>query len=98
MTDVLVYLQQARDDSPDYFVAGTDLAAPRQVSLPRTRSRRTTPGRAPNSSTSRASRDGPLQAALLYPADYDASRRSYPMIVYTYELLAPQIHNVPGAR
>jgi dipeptidyl aminopeptidase/acylaminoacyl peptidase len=32
-----------------------------------------------------------LQAGLLYPANHDPSRR-YPMIVYTYEILSPQIH------
>jgi dipeptidyl aminopeptidase/acylaminoacyl peptidase len=40
-----------------------------------------------------------LQAVLLYPAGYDATR-TYPMIVYTYERLSDNVHNyvVPSER
>jgi dipeptidyl aminopeptidase/acylaminoacyl peptidase len=40
-----------------------------------------------------------LQAALLYPANYDPARR-YPMIVYTYEIVSTQLHGfqVPSER
>ncbi len=96
--DVFVFSAEARDDSPDYFIAGPDLAGARQVTetnpfladYPWTRSElfefESLAGRR-------------LQAGLLYPANYDGSR-CYPMIVYTYEILTPSIHSfeVPDER
>jgi dipeptidyl aminopeptidase/acylaminoacyl peptidase len=39
----------------------------------------------------------PLQALLYYPANYDPSKK-YPMIVYTYEILTPQLHSYIAPR
>ena len=89
-TEVYLYQAEARNDAPDLFVAGPDLASPRQVTA-------TNPFMADYAWTRAelvafTSETGrPLQAALLYPARHDPSRR-YPMIVYTYELLSPQVH------
>ena len=88
--EVYVFRTEARDDSPDYFVAGADLARPTQVT-------RTNPFQDDYAWTRselldfRSDAGVPLQAALLYPAGHDPTVR-YPMIVYTYEILAPQIH------
>mgnify|MGYP001201197086 CR=1 FL=1 len=96
--DVFAYTVRARDDSPDYFVGDAGLAGARQVS-------NTNPFQDDYAWTHAelidfTSESGrPLQAGLLYPANYDPSQR-YPMIVYTYEILAPQIHSyeVPSER
>ena len=88
--DVFVYRAEARDDSPDYFVAGPDLSAPRQVSRTNTfQDDYACPGAALFEFESESGRR--LQAALLYPANHDPDRR-YPMIVYTYEILSPLVH------
>ena len=87
---VYVYRTEARDDSPDYFVAGPDLSSARRVT-------ETNPFQDDYAWTRTELLDFeseagiPLQAGLLYPAVHDPSQR-YPMIVYTYEILAPQIH------
>ena len=88
--DVFIYRAEAHDDSPDYFVAGPDLLAPRQV----TQTNRFQDDYAWSRSAlvefeSETGRR--LQAALLYPANHDPSRR-YPMIVYTYEILSSGVH------
>ena len=97
-SDVFAYTVQARDDSPDYFVGDVGLAGARQVTNtnPFQDEYAWTHAELVNF-TSESGR--PLQAGLLYPADYDPSQR-YPMIVYTYEILAPQIHSyqVPSER
>ena len=88
---VFVYRAEARDDSPDYFVAGADLSRPIQVS-------RTNPFMADyawGKTRLVEFQNEPgrrLQSVLLYPAGYDSTRR-YPMIVYTYEMLSDQAHN-----
>ena len=87
---VLAYRAERFEDSPDYFVAGPDLADARQVT-------RTNPfqdeyawGRAElveyENEWGRR-----LQGALFYPADYEPGR-TYPMIVYHYELLSRTLH------
>jgi dipeptidyl aminopeptidase/acylaminoacyl peptidase len=96
--DVFAYVREDYDDSPDWFVAAADLEAPRQVS-------HTNPFQSDYawghtelvSYTTAAGRA--LQAILVYPAQYDASKK-YPMIVYTYELLSQNLHNysVPSER
>jgi dipeptidyl aminopeptidase/acylaminoacyl peptidase len=96
--DVYVFTREDFDDSPDLFAGGPDLAAARQMS-------ETNPFQADfawghselvefTSQTGRRS-----QAALLYPANWDPSRR-YPMIVYTYEILSNGVHRytVPTER
>ena len=88
--DVLAYVREAADDSPDLFVTDATLTEGRQIS-------ETNPFLADYAwtrselvdFTSEEGKD--LQAALLYPVNYEEGK-SYPMIVYTYEILAPQIH------
>ncbi len=89
--DVYLYRVESRDDSPDLFVTGPDLASPRQVtrSNPFQSEFAWTHAELVNF-TSEGGRE--LQAALLFPVNHDPSKR-YPCIVYTYEILAPQIHN-----
>ncbi len=89
-SDVYAFRRERFDDSPDYFAAGPDLDEARQVT-------RTNPfqddyawGRAQlidyENEWGR-----PLQGALIYPADYDPDR-TYPKIVYHYELLSQSLH------
>ncbi len=88
--EVYAFRQERFDDSPDYFVAGPDLDGPRQVT-------RTNPfqddyawGR-----TQLVDYENewgrPLQGALVYPANHDPGR-TYPMVVYHYELLSQGLH------
>jgi dienelactone hydrolase len=85
------FTRERFDDSPDWFVGASDLRDAKQFS-------RTNPfhgdyawGRSELVNfTSSAGR--PLQAALFYPANYDASRK-YPMIVFPYELRAQLLHD-----
>lgn len=96
--DVYVFRSERFDDSPDLFVAGGDLRSPRRVSD-------TNPFQGEfawgHSEIFDFESDAgvPLQAAIIYPAQYDPARR-YPMIVYTYEILAPNVHRyvVPSER
>jgi dipeptidyl aminopeptidase/acylaminoacyl peptidase len=87
---VFAFQMEGFDDSPDYWVAGSNLASPRQVT-------ETNPfhddyawGRTElvdyENEWGRT-----LQGVLTYPADYD-SAQSYPMIVYQYELLSQGMH------
>lgn len=89
-TDRFLYQAEARDDSPDLFVAGPDLQAPRQVTAtnPFMGDYAWTHAELVNYTSEAGTR---LQGALLYPANHDPSQR-YPMIVYTYEKLSSQIH------
>lgn len=90
-SNVFLYRAEDRADSPDIFVTGADFAAPRQVTHTNaflgeyawTREELL-------SFTSEGGR--PLQGVLLYPANYDPSKK-YPMIVYTYERLSDELHN-----
>ncbi len=96
--DVFLLVQEDFDDSPDYFVAGPDLANARQVS-------RTNPfqtdyawGRSELIEYQNTWGE-PLQGALFYPADYEPGK-TYPMIVYIYEIMSPSLHrySVPSGR
>ncbi len=88
--DVLLYRAQAFDDPPDYFVAGPDLADAVQVTDINPFIAEVAWGRAELVDfTSEGGRD--LQAVLLHPAGYEAGQ-PVPTIVYTYELLSPQMH------
>jgi dipeptidyl aminopeptidase/acylaminoacyl peptidase len=85
-----LYRHESRVDSPDLFVSGTDFSKAKQVSA--TNSFQDQYAWTRSELVDFDSEEGrDLQAALLYPANYDESK-SYPMIVYTYELMAPQIH------
>ena len=88
--DVLLYRAQAFDDPPDYFVAGPDLADAVQVTDINPFIAEVAWGRAELVDfMSEGGRD--LQAVLLHPAG-DEAAQPVPTIVYTYELLSPQMH------
>ena len=97
-SDVYLYVREDFDDSPDWFVAGPDLAAARQVS-------RTNPfqsdyawGRSELIEYENSWGEK-LQGALFYPANYEPGT-TYPMIVYIYEKMSPSLHrySVPSGR
>ena len=89
--DVLFYRVSAFDDPPDYFVAGPDLEDPLQVTAINPFISEVAWGRAELVDfVSEAGRD--LQFVLLYPANYEAGA-AVPTIVYTYEMLSPQMHS-----
>ena len=94
----LAFSRERYDDSPDWFVGPADLRSARQVS-------RTNPfqsdfawGRA-ELVNYRTVAGHDLQGVLIYPAHYDASK-TYPMIVYPYEMLSQTLHQylVPTER
>jgi dipeptidyl aminopeptidase/acylaminoacyl peptidase len=88
--EIYAFRMEGFDDSPDYFVAGPDLANPRQVTD-------TNPfhGDFAWGRTELVDYENEwgrrLQGVLTYPAGYDPSV-SYPMIVYHYELLSAGMH------
>ncbi len=88
--DVYAFRRERFDDSPDYFVAGPDLGEARQIT-------RTNPFQEDYALGRTQLIDyenewgRPLQGALVYPAGYDPDR-TYPMIVYHYELLSQGLH------
>lgn len=88
--DVFAFRMEGFDDSPDWFVAGPDLANPRQVT-------QTNPFQSEYAwgGTELVDYENEwgrrLQGVLTYPANYDPSE-SYPMIVYQYELLSQGLH------
>ncbi|WP_420449627.1 prolyl oligopeptidase family serine peptidase [Candidatus Palauibacter sp.] len=96
--DVLLYRAERFDDPPDYFVAGSDLADPARVTGINPFIDEVAWGRAELVDfVSESGRD--LQFVLLLPADYEEGR-AVPTIVYTYEILSPQMHlfEVPSER
>lgn len=96
--DVLFYRAERFDDPPDYFVAGPDLADPARVTAINPFIDEVAWGRAELVDfTSESGRD--LQFVLLLPANYEEGR-AVPTIVYTYEILSPQMHlfEVPSER
>ena len=88
--NVLLYRAEAFDDPPDYFVGPSDPADAVQVTDINPFIAEAAWGRAELVDfTSEGGRD--LQAVLLYPAGYEAGS-AVPTIVYTYEMLSPQMH------
>ncbi len=89
-SDVVAFTRERYDDSPDWFAGASDLKAPRQVSAtnPFQKDYAWSHTELVNYRTV-AGHD--LQGVLLYPANYDASKK-YPMIVYPYELLSQTLH------
>ena len=87
---IFLYRSEARDDSPDFFVTKKDFKRPQQATA-------TNPWLVDHAWTRselvefQSESGRRLQTGLLYPANYEEGRR-YPMIVYTYEILSPQIH------
>ena len=86
-----LYRAEDRADSPDVFVTGSDFTSPRQIT--RTNAFLGEYAWTREELLSFTSEGGrPLQGILLYPANYDASKK-YPMIVYTYERLSDELHS-----
>ncbi len=97
-TDVFAYVRERYDTPPNWHVGGPRLADARRVTDINPFHADYAWGRAELVDfTTRAGDE--LQAALIYPADYQPGRR-YPMIVYTYERLSQNVHNyvVPSER
>ena len=88
--DVLAYVVQAFDDSPDLFVAGASLKDGRQVTETNPFQKDHAWGRAElvEYTNSRGER---LQGALYYPAGYKPGQ-TYPMVVRIYEKLSRNLH------
>jgi dienelactone hydrolase len=88
--DVFEYVVQTFTESPNAFVGGGDLKAPKQVT-------KTNPFQS-NYAWGKEelidyknSHGEHLQGALYYPAGYDPSKK-YPMVVYMYEKLSDGLH------
>jgi dipeptidyl aminopeptidase/acylaminoacyl peptidase len=96
--EVLAFTRERFDDSPDWFVAGGDLASPKQLSATNPFQKDYAWGRS-EIVDFKSAKGRDLQGALFYPANYDPAKK-YPMIVYTYELLSQNVHNyvVPSER
>ncbi len=89
-TDVYAYVVQDYDDSPDYFVGGPGLAHAQQVTHTNPFQKDYAWGRSELVEYHNA-QGRRLQGALFYPANYD-STKTYPMIVYIYEIRSPAVH------
>jgi dienelactone hydrolase len=88
--DVFEYVEQTFTESPNAFVGGPDLKAPKQVT-------KTNPFQG-NYAWGKEelidyknSHGEHLQGAFYYPAGYDPSKK-YPMVVYMYEKLSDGLH------
>jgi dipeptidyl aminopeptidase/acylaminoacyl peptidase len=97
-TDRFAFARERFDDSPDLFVGDALLRDTRQVSATNPFQKDYAWGRS-ELVNYRTVAGLDLQGVLLYPANYDASRK-YPMIVYPYELLSQTLHQyiVPTER
>jgi dipeptidyl aminopeptidase/acylaminoacyl peptidase len=89
-TDVFAFTRERFDDSPDWFAGRADLRSARQVSATNPFQKDFGWGRAELVSY-RTVAGLDLQGVLLYPANYDASKK-YPMLVYPYERLSQTLH------
>lgn len=87
---VLSFREERFDDSPDLFVSGPMLDDPKQVSSTNPDAEAFLWGKSELVDYESAS-GVPLQGALFYPADYDPSK-TYPMVVYIYELRSQTLH------
>jgi dipeptidyl aminopeptidase/acylaminoacyl peptidase len=96
--EVFAFTRERFDDAPDWFVGNATLRNPRQVTELNAFQDEFAWGRA-ELVDFRSAGGLDLQAALLYPAGHDPTRR-YPMIVYTYERLSQTLHHyvVPSER
>jgi dipeptidyl aminopeptidase/acylaminoacyl peptidase len=88
--EVYRYIVQRYDDSPDIYVGGADLKKAKQVTATNPFQKDYAWGRSDliEYTTDKGRR---LQGALFYPAGYEKGR-TYPMIVYNYELLSQNVH------
>jgi dipeptidyl aminopeptidase/acylaminoacyl peptidase len=96
--EVYRYVAQDYDDSPDIFVGGPGFKDARQVTETNPFQGDYAWGRSEliEYTTDKGRR---LQGALFYPAGYEPGK-TYPMIVYNYELLSQNVHRyvVPSDR
>ncbi|MEM9380795.1 MAG: hypothetical protein AAGB93_12655, partial [Planctomycetota bacterium] len=88
--DVLAFVTERFDDAPDLFVGGPKLADAKQVSEMNAFADEYLWGRSELVDYENAHGQH-LQGALFYPADYDPAK-TYPMIVYIYELRSQSLH------
>jgi acetyl esterase/lipase len=88
--DRYAYVSQDFDDSPDLFVAASDLKDGKQVTSTNPFQANFGWGRSEllEYKTDKGMR---LQGVLYYPAGYEAGKK-YPMIVYMYEKLSQNVH------
>jgi dipeptidyl aminopeptidase/acylaminoacyl peptidase len=86
----MAYVRQSFEESPNVFVGGADLAGAARKSETNAFQKDYAWGKAELMNFT-SSIGTPLQAILYYPANYD-SKKKYPMIVYTYELLSQDLH------
>jgi dipeptidyl aminopeptidase/acylaminoacyl peptidase len=89
--DVFAYSQGAWNESPNLFVAGADLKTAAKVSDTNPFASQYAWGKAELVDYKNSHNDR-LQAALYYPANYEAGKK-YPMIVQIYEIESNQLHN-----
>ncbi len=87
---VFAYSSQDYDDSPDVFTGGADLKDAKQVTTTNPFQANFAWGRS-ELLEYRTDKGRVLQGALYYPAGYQPGK-SYPMIVYMYELLSQNVH------
>jgi dipeptidyl aminopeptidase/acylaminoacyl peptidase len=88
--DRYAFAVQDFDDSPDYFV-GVSLAGAKQVTATNPFMSEYAWGRSVVIDYKTAAGQ-PRQAALFYPAGYEAGK-TYPMVVYMYEKLSDGVHD-----
>lgn len=86
----MAFVRQSFEESPNVFVAGPDLANAVKKSETNAFQKDYAWGKAELMSFT-STIGVPLQGILYYPANYD-SKKKYPMIVYTYELLSQDLH------
>lgn len=91
-SDVYAFNKQTVNDSPDVFIAGSELAEPRQVT--KTNVQQSNYEWTPRSEliNFESERGAKLQGALYYPANYKPGEK-YPMITYIYEKRSQNLHN-----
>jgi dipeptidyl aminopeptidase/acylaminoacyl peptidase len=88
--DVFIFRTEARTVPPQLWTAGPDLASPRMITRMSPFADEFALGH--SELVDYHSEAGfRLQGVLLYPANYDPAR-TYPMIVYAYEMLSQQAH------
>ncbi|HPW17111.1 MAG TPA: prolyl oligopeptidase family serine peptidase [Candidatus Aminicenantes bacterium] len=96
--EVYAYTVQDYDVSPDIFVAGPGLKDPKRLTATNAFQKDFAWGKSEllEYTTDKGRR---LQGVLISPAGYEPGK-TYPMIVYTYELLSQGLHNyvVPSER
>ncbi|MCJ7680081.1 MAG: prolyl oligopeptidase family serine peptidase, partial [Candidatus Aminicenantes bacterium] len=88
--EVYGYIIQDFDDSPDIFVCESDFKKAKPVTATNPFQSNFAWGRS-ELITYMTDKGRKLQGALFYPAGFDPDKK-YPMIVYNYELLSPNVH------